>query len=498
MKKLIFSVILLIASITIVKSQTVNGVMIADTGNYAVVLVQGNHYERGFAYGYICSDMIMDLWDNYIQPTYGMYLPFARALVGSPANFSVDTEYVTEARGMIDGIAYAGHDTSGFSYLDLFVVNFMTDLEGFMSVKDFPESQHCSSFMNWGAATQGTDLNGKSVISHFLDAVSLNPVITRNQVVVVHFPTEPDEQPWLMTGVAGQMVASQALNNNGLVLFLNTVNGYTAQTNKGYEPMTLTLRKAVEKTDFNGDGLTNVNDVKAAIDANTNGYARGFIVSAIAPSTIGVDTLISMVAECAPDTPYITYRNINDLDSLDGTNLYAANDFIKRNNAQDYCSRYTNVKNAVNHVYYGVNIGSADNKSIMYNNSTQSSCMQFIQVIPENGVFTMAVANNSSPAYLQTPVTYSYDVLFNYTGIRDYAAAENVSVFPNPATDQISLGLRDNELYEYQILDLTGKTVLAGTLQNQNKIYISSLPQGFYLIQLHSIDKILSGKIMKQ
>lgn len=498
MKKIIFSFLLCMLFITATKAQSVNGIVLADTANYKVIQVFGGHYQRGFAYGYLCADNIMDIWENYIQPSYGMYMPFAEAIVGNPATFSVDSEYVIEARGIIDGVAYAGYDTTGLSYLDLFVVNFMTDLEGFMSVKGFPETQQCSSLMNWGAATQGTDLNGKAVISHFLDALTLNQVISRNQVVVVHFPTETDEQPWLMTGTAGQMVASQALNNNGLVLFLNTVNGFSAQTNMGYEPMTLTLRKAVEKNDFNNDGQTNVNDVKAAIDANTNGYARGFIVSAIAPSTIGNDSLIAMVAECAPTVPYITYRNINDVDSVDGTNLYAANNFIKRNNAQDYCSRYNNVKDSINHYFHGVNIGSVDNKEIMYTQSTQSSCLQFIQVIPEAGVFTMSVANNTSPAYTQTPATLSYSYLFNYAGIQDLITNNTIYVHPNPASDNIFMDVAQEENYNYFISDLSGKIISGGQLTHQNSICISALPAGLYFIQLFSSEKMLTGKFLKQ
>jgi len=498
MKKIIFSFMLCLLSLAAAKAQSVNGIILADTGNFTVVQVHGNHYQRGFAYGYLCADKIMDIWDNYIQPTYGVYMPFAKAIVGNPANFSVDSIYKHEARGIIDGVAYAGYDTTGMSYLDLFVVNFMTDLEGFMSVKDFPESQHCSTLMNWGDATQGTDIDTWSVISHFLDAISLNPVITRNQVVVVHFPSEADEQPWLMTGVAGQMVASQALNNSGLVLFLNTVNGFTAEQNKGYEPMTLTLRKAVEKNDFNNDGAINTNDVRAALNANANGYARGFVVSAIAPSSVGHDSLIAMVAECAPQIPYITFRDMFDVDSIDGTSLYAANDFIKRNNAQDYCSRYQNVKDTINHYYFGYNIGSADNKKIMYTQSTQSSCLEFIQVIPEAGIFTMSVANNTSPAYTQTPATLTFDYLFMYSGLDDLQTKDNLSVYPNPASDMIFMDIPAGEKYSYCISDMSGKMVSNGQLNAQNSIGIGSLPAGLYCIQLISSGKIMTGKFLKQ
>ncbi|PKP01750.1 MAG: hypothetical protein CVU11_14245 [Bacteroidetes bacterium HGW-Bacteroidetes-6] len=481
------------------RSQSVNGVILADTGNITVVQVYGNHYQRGFAYGYLCSDKIMSMWNNYIQPNYGAYLSLARAIVGNPSYFSVDSQYVTEARGIIDGVSYAGYDTTGLSYLDLFVVNFMTDLEGFLSKSGFPESQNCSSLMNWGAATQGTDLNGKSVIAHFLDAISLDTAITQNQVIVVHFPSEPDEQPWLMTGVAGQMVASQAMNQDGVVVFLNTVNGFSAQLNKGYEPMTLTLRKSVEKADFNGDGLHNVSDVRAAINVNTNGYASGFIVSAIAPSTAGADSLISVIIECAPDVPYITFRTIADVDSLDGVNLYAANDMIKRNNAYDYCSRYINVKDTINHFYHGVGIGSFDNWEIMRTQSKQSPNLQFIQVIPETGLFTIAVADHTTPAWARTPVVFNLSELFVYTGINYYSNnSSTLSVFPNPATNQI--GINSSEIVSgslYRIVDLTGKTILSGKLNTEKTIDISLLNSGCFILEVVTENQVFSQKILK-
>jgi hypothetical protein len=499
MRKHLIIIFLSFAVFSSVKGQSVNGIILSDTANFKIVQVFGNHYQRGFAYGYLCADNIMDIWNNYIKPSYGAYMPFAKAVVGNPANFKVDNEFVVEARGVIDGIAYAGYDTTGIDYLDLFVVNFMTDLEGFFSINGFPESYNCSTLINWGNATMGTDLDGKAVISHFLDALTLNEVISRNQVVVIHFPSEADEQPWLMTGVAGQIVASQALNNNGVVVFLNTVNGLNAQANMEYEPMTITLRKAIEKLDFNGDGISNIEDVKKAINSNQNGYARGFIVAALSTThNLSNDTSISFIAECASEIPYITYRYVDDIDSVKGVNLYAANNFIKRNNALNFCNRYNRVKNFINNYYDGKNIGQNDNKEIMFTQSTQSSCLQFIQVVPENKTFLMSVSNGLSSAYTQTIATFDYDFLFNYAGIHDFYEVEILKIFPNPSSDYIYLPIDFSENYSCFIYDLSGKIVISDYLAKQNKIEIKDLINGFYSIKLLSNKKIYVGKFLKQ
>ena len=52
MKKLIL--ILLVSALFLnAKSQNVNGILLADSANITVIQVWGNHYERGFAQGYL-------------------------------------------------------------------------------------------------------------------------------------------------------------------------------------------------------------------------------------------------------------------------------------------------------------------------------------------------------------------------------------------------------------------------------------------------------------
>jgi len=60
-----------------------------------------------------------------------------------------------------------------------------------------------------------------------------------------------------------------------------------------------------------------------------NGYASGFIVCTLAPSTNCIDSLIAIVLELAPQQPYVTYRSDKYSDSIRGSNLYAANSMIK-------------------------------------------------------------------------------------------------------------------------------------------------------------------------
>jgi hypothetical protein len=469
------------------------------TNNITVVKVWGTHYERGYAYGYLCKSKIMSVWNNFVMPNYGNYLAFARAIVGNTSYFSVNEKYVTEAKGIIHGLAMAGADTTGISYLDVFVVNFMTDLQGFLPSKKM--SQNCSSLMDWGMATLGTNLNGKSVISHFLDADQNDTAITNNQVIVVHLPSETDEQPWLLTGTAGQIVAAQAVNNSGLCAFLNTVTGFTAEVNKGYEPVTLAMRDAIESKDYNNDGFENVNDIRDAIAANTNGYASGFIVSSLAPSTAGHDSLIAMVAELAPQRPFVTFRWNNFKDTIEGDNLYAANGMIKRRGAFDYCSRYMNVSNCVRNIYHGLYIGSQDNWNIMRTRSTQTINLQFIQCIPENRMFMMSVRDKIHPAFKMTPVVYDLDELFeiNSLGIIDMVAVPLISIFPNPVNNELTIEYSNsNAIRKFDILDIKGQLIYTSFIDKKTIIDMSAFAEGVYLLKLTTDKSIIIKKIVKQ
>jgi len=499
MKKVTLGFLLLFLWMLPSQAQSIQGEILSDSGNLKVVRVWGTHYDRGFAYGYLCEPYIMAVWDEYVVPNYGTVLPFARAIIANPGNFSIDSIFITEAQGIIDGLGAAGADTSGLSYLDLFVVNFMTDLEGFMPKAGF-NTQQCSSLMNWGDATLNTDLAGKSVIAHHLDALSYDSVLAHNQVMVIHLPTESNEQAWLLTGVAGQMVASQAVNVSGIAAFVNTVNNFSATAGSGYEPMTLTLRKSLERADFNGDGLHNTNDVRAALLSNSQGYARGFVVCAIAPSSCLTDTLISMVAELAPSPPAITFRHTADVDSLIGDNLYAANEMIKRSNAQNYSSRYLQVKGAINGLYGGAGIGAQDNWDIMLDYSTQSTSLQFIQVIPEWNQFLISVSDNGLPAYHFAPQEFDLQELFSYSSVDEFGQTTSIlKLFPNPAFETLSICFDGHTgSYPCVLTDITGRILLLIELQSGDAVDVSALSHGLYFLHINTPSGTLCGKFLKR
>lgn len=484
MKKIIF-LFLLFISLQIF-SQQVNGVIVSDTGNITVVKVWGTHYERGFAIGYLLAGHIVDLYVNYIKPSFGSLLPTAKTVIQQGVHITIDSVYIKEAQGVYDGIDSAGFSASGMDYIDVLVANAFLDLQGLYLFKEVKLKMGCSSLMDWGTATAGTDLDGMSVIARHLDWNN-NAAVVNNQAMIIHFPSEADEQPWAMIGFAGQISALSGINNDGLGVFQHMMSDFsgTASMNMGYEPVWFTLRDALEKKDYNNDGLYNVNDVRDAVSANVNGYADGYIITALAPSTTGYDSLTAIIAEVAPSAPLITFRTNTYPDSIPDDNLYAANYEIKRNNHLHFCSRYYRTKNGLSD---GTFISSADNWQIMRDSSNSGTGnIQFMQFIPEWRQLKLSVYESSVPAYLCNPGIYNLDDLFNNPVTATESKDKNIfQVFPNPASDKVFVKVNFSKVTHVNVS-------LYSISGNKNIQFVDEIiPQGGNIYSIN-VSKLLNG-----
>ncbi len=443
MKKIILlTIAALFVLLNTAKTQNVQGKITYSDDQLKVVKLWGSHYQRGFAYGYLLGEDIMDLYENYIVPQFGYYLDYAKTIIEEGGHICIDPVFFEEAQAVIDGIDSAGISTKELDQLGLLVSNTFLDIQGLGGVfSNLNFTNGCSSLMSWGEATEGTPLEGKSVISRHLDW-STGPTLINNQVIAVHFPVENDEQPWAMIGFSGQISALSGFNSSGVSAFQHMMSDFTGtgSFDQGYEAIWFSLRKALEKQDFDNDGHNNVNDVRNALLASTPGYADGFIVAASAPFTSGYDSLSALVAELAPETPNHTFRTNAFPDSIPSDNLYAANYEIKRNNHYHFCTRYNAVKNNIGN---GTLISEETNWSLMkqYSNALHNN-IQFMQVIPGEEIFKISYHNNDSAAYLRVPKVFYFDELFDYHASAEYESKLDdhfVEVFPNPAKDEFKI-----------------------------------------------------------
>jgi hypothetical protein len=85
---------------------------------------------------------------------------------------------------------------------------------------------------------------------------------------------------------------------------------------------------------------------------------------------------------------------------------------------------------------------------------------------------------------------------FSQSGIRDQQTQETLRLFPNPATDAVSITMGDfsGEEVRLDFLDMTGRTILTTPCQG-GSCDIRSLPAGYYIVRL--MNRGIPGARMK-
>ena len=85
------------------------------------------------------------------------------------------------------------------------------------------------------------------------------------------------------------------------------------------------------------------------------------------------------------------------------------------------------------------------------------------------------------------------------TGIIENSFASSINLFPNPATNNLTIELgRNNKKVNVNITDITGKIIYATTASETQKIEINTedFAEGIYLVQFQSADLIETKKLI--
>jgi len=478
----------------VIKAQSNNGSVYADTNNLYIIKVQGSHYERGFAQGELLGSRITDIFQNYVKPQFGNTATYnqVKGVVAAGNIFSIDSLFIVEAKALIIGMNSVNTNTSNLDYADILLANCILDIKSIMQAKAGLE---CSSLMSWGAATSAdAALGGKSVITRHLDW-TVKSVLVRNQVMVIHVPSETNEQPWAEVGFAGMISVLSGFNANvGVFQHMMSDDNSHGVMSGNYEPIWFTLRKAIEQADPNQDGANNVNDIKYFIDKQAQGYADGYIISALARSTEVNDSLIAMVAEIAAAAPFIIYRSNSFADSIPSDNLYTANNQMARNNSMNFCSRYNGVRNNIGG---GLNMGLSENRSLMADHSHLSSNYQFMTFAPEMNLFRISIRKTKA-AFLEPSMDLSITDMLqeNISVEQPEDLPSQLIIFPNPANDFIRFDVKWDK-FDFQIFDITGKVVITGK-SSSNSITVNMLTQGsYYLIITNGKETLKAPFVVK-
>ncbi|MGV7107241.1 T9SS type A sorting domain-containing protein [Flavobacterium sp. U410] len=69
--------------------------------------------------------------------------------------------------------------------------------------------------------------------------------------------------------------------------------------------------------------------------------------------------------------------------------------------------------------------------------------------------------------------------------IKDFGLIENISVFPNPTTQFVTISIQEFEGLEFQLFDINGRLIQSGKLSNsKTTINVSQLPQATFLLNI--------------
>ena len=112
-------------------------------------------------------------------------------------------------------------------------------------------------------------------------------------------------------------------------------------------------------------------------------------------------------------------------------------------------------------------------------------CAPFFEDITNDGLRDLFVGNYAGG------LAFFNSTNVNQVGVKELFSEENITVFPNPASDKITVAIKDNSYQELTIrcYDVIGKVVFErNTFNKMIDIDVSQFSKGVYFIQLQSKD----------
>lgn len=507
MRKLFF--ILMIFVISIPAFAQVNGFVTNIDGNN-VIKVWGTHYERGYAQGYLLADEMVEVFDEYIIGSMLMGSATNYNLLRNVFNnyFDVNEKYQTEAQGFIAGMTDSGSNMTS-SYLgrdldvtDILICNSIPDLSVYsrnLFNKEFEGG--CSSLTSWGDSTIDSELNGDLVITRMLDWTS-NITLLSNTIIIVHEPSEEDEQPWLSFGFPGMFAALSGINSSGVAVFQNMGNVHDRLDDGPFNPILFTTREAIEMIDYNGDEVCNVVDVQSALQE------KGSFFGAIIQSATNADEELPVAVFEINDAAGLATRTLDDNIQIAGTNLAATNHFRKLYNVS-YCPRYLGLISATNNDSL---ITPQSSIEYMADNCGVPSNVHVIQYQPASGTIKLAVADNQ-PAYLNDYAEYNLNQLLDLEVANQndaIAPATKVAAYPNPFNPSTTIMLNfdsKQDFVDLKIMNIKGQIVrdLSLNAESKKKINVNwngldkngnMVSSGIYFLKAKAGNEIVNHKLI--
>jgi hypothetical protein len=488
--------------------------------------VWGNHYEMGYAHGFLLAEEIMAQFNRYLigSSLWQWFSPYQWENTILPywrIHFSIPLKYQQEAQGIYDGMVSKGISlihpglARSITAEDLLCYNTLPDL-GHLLTKS---REWCSSLSGWGQSTINDDsLQGGLIICRNLDHYSGTYMSYPNtSLIIAYAPELTNEQKHVMITTAGWFSCGSGVNREGIGICYNTGNypDTTYIAPNSLIPIMFSLRDAIETIDPDNSGVNDIFDITYSIDHSTSSYSNAihlfspYNISHLTPAGIFEINNIS-------DTLRLVANNsitpaINSQYNLGVTN------HLRVLYPPIYCQRYQRIVDSLN-----TNFNLSTQRAIVIGSSVAAEyyvpwygwCTaqqmvirpNMIQENPDWSCIGVSYASRNVSAHHFPKIWYSWNELFEgLLGIEEneittlsVLTTKGFKIYPNPASSFFTVRCPSN-VKNIKIYDVTGKIIKNEKLKgSKNKrISLDGIKNGVYFVKVDNnpqVTKIIVTK----
>jgi CubicO group peptidase (beta-lactamase class C family) len=125
---------------------------------------------------------------------------------------------------------------------------------------------------------------------------------------------------------------------------------------------------------------------------------------------------------------------------------------------------------------------------------------QIINVVPSQNLVYIRMGN--APGVGEVPITFNdtiwiklNEVMCNTASLSSLTRTDNISIYPNPASDLLFIKFPDGKNYQLKILDVSGRVLkVYDSLNSETQLSTSSLIHGIYFLQFTNEEGIIFTK----
>lgn len=120
-----------------------------------------------------------------------------------------------------------------------------------------------------------------------------------------------------------------------------------------------------------------------------------------------------------------------------------------------------------------------------FTNPNVTDQYRYNYITKEIGYFIASVVTDTTDSIMSaTFETVPDSCCVDPNGISEYGPAENITVYPNPAVDEVTIVTASADLLNFELFDLTGKLVVNQTISGTKRLNVESLDRGIYLYRV--------------